>query len=98
MRKQGKYFRKENGAIAALVVVTVLMFVLILGGTYMAITNLRKKEIPVHEISFFYMETLTFSGFAYMIYVLKICIFIENKKTCKKNHKPFKEEKIWVRL
>lgn len=45
MRKQGKYFRKENGAIAALVVVTVLMFVLILGGTYMAITNLRKSQL-----------------------------------------------------
>ncbi len=45
MKKQGKYLKKETGAIATLVVVTVLMFVLILGGTYMAITNLRKSQL-----------------------------------------------------
>ena len=37
--------KSEKGAIAALVVVTVLMFVLILMGTYMAITNLRKSQL-----------------------------------------------------
>ena len=40
-----KRIRSEKGAIAALVVVTVLMFVLILMGTYMAITNLRKSQL-----------------------------------------------------
>ena len=40
-----KRIRSETGAIAALVVVTVLMFVLILMGTYMAITNLRKSQL-----------------------------------------------------
>ena len=40
-----KKIRSEKGAIAALVVVTVLMFALILMGTYMAITNLRKSQL-----------------------------------------------------
>lgn len=40
-----KKIKSEKGAIAALVVVTVLMFVLILMGTYMAITNLRKSQL-----------------------------------------------------
>lgn len=40
-----KKMKSEKGAIAALVVVTVLMFVLILMGTYMAITNLRKSQL-----------------------------------------------------
>ena len=40
-----KVIKSEKGAIAALVVVTVLMFVLILMGTYMAITNLRKAQL-----------------------------------------------------
>ena len=40
-----KKIRSEKGAIAALVVVTVLMFVLILMGTYMAISNLRKSQL-----------------------------------------------------
>ena len=40
-----KRIRSEKGAIAALVVVTVLMFVLILMGTYMAISNLRKSQL-----------------------------------------------------
>lgn len=40
-----KLIKSEKGAIAALVVVTVLMFVLILMGTYMAITNLRKSQL-----------------------------------------------------
>ena len=40
-----KKIKSEKGAIAALVVVTVLMFALILMGTYMAITNLRKSQL-----------------------------------------------------
>ncbi len=40
-----KRIKSEKGAIAALVVVTILMFVLILMGTYMAITNLRKSQL-----------------------------------------------------
>ena len=40
-----KKIKSEKGAIAALVVVTILMFVLILMGTYMAITNLRKSQL-----------------------------------------------------
>lgn len=40
-----KKIKSEKGDIAALVVVTVLMFALILMGTYMAITNLRKSQL-----------------------------------------------------
>ena len=40
-----KYIKKEKGAIVLLVVVTIFMFVLILGGTYFAITNLRKSQL-----------------------------------------------------
>ena len=40
-----KKVKGEKGAIAVLVVVTVLMFVLILMGTYMAIANLRKSQL-----------------------------------------------------
>ena len=40
-----KYIKKEKGAIALLVVVTIFMFVLILTGTYFAITNLRKSQL-----------------------------------------------------
>ncbi len=45
MKKQIKQFQKETGAIAALVTVTILMFLLILGGTYMAITNMKKSQL-----------------------------------------------------
>ena len=40
-----QFIKNEKGAIAALVVVTVLMFILILMGTYMAITNLKKAQL-----------------------------------------------------
>ena len=37
--------KNQRGAIAALVVVTILMFIIILMGTYTAITNLRKSQL-----------------------------------------------------
>ncbi len=40
-----KYIKREKGAIVLLVVVTIFMFVLILTGTYFAITNLRKSQL-----------------------------------------------------
>ncbi len=36
---------EEKGAIAILVVVTILMFIMILMGTYMAIVNLKKSQL-----------------------------------------------------
>ena len=43
--KERKKYKSEKGAIAALVIVTILMFIMILMGTYMAIVNLKKSQL-----------------------------------------------------